>query len=87
MKIVYITISILYLGCTARVDWDNNGKPVYTYTYEHPHDGNLTKAEIQKKPGATSSDGNGMYRIKPQEEINGQPIQTHVQGDRNKKNN
>lgn len=52
-----------------RVDWDNNGKPVRTFTYEHEHDGNLTKAEIEKNPD--SSDAKGMYRIKTLDEING----------------
>ncbi len=53
-----------------RVDWDNLDKPKQIFDYDHPHDGNLTKAEIAKNPN-TSSGEKGMYRIKTLEELYG----------------
>lgn len=69
MRILFTFISLLVLSCAARVDWDNNGKPERILTYDHIHEGNLTKAEKAKSP--VSSSGAGMYRIKTLDEIHG----------------
>lgn len=69
MKILHLVVLFLIFNCIMRVDWDNNGKPVRVFTYDHPHDGNLTKAETLRSPN--SSNTNGMYRIKTPEELNG----------------
>jgi len=69
MRTLFTLISLLVLNCAARVDWDNNGKPERIFTYDHIHEGNLTKAEKIKNP--VSSSGGGMYRIKTLDEIHG----------------
>ena len=69
MRVYYFLICIFFLTCIMRVDWGNDGKPPCVFTYDHPHDGNLTKAEIAKNPDSSSS--NGMYKIKTQDEIMG----------------
>lgn len=67
MRVYYFLIFIFFLTCIMRVDWGNDGKPPCVFTYDHPHDGNLTKAEIAKISDSSSS--NGMYKIKTQDEI------------------
>jgi hypothetical protein len=69
MKISYLLALFLVFNCIMRVDWDNGGKPPRVFTYDHPHDGNLTKAELARNPDSKS---NGMYRIKTPEELAGQ---------------
>ncbi|MBP7283566.1 MAG: hypothetical protein KBA66_18415 [Leptospiraceae bacterium] len=70
MKQKYLILLILLLACMKRVDWDNLDKPMRVYSYEHPHDGNLTQAEIAKNPNQVNGD-KGMYRIKTKEELGG----------------
>ncbi|HRG45580.1 MAG TPA: hypothetical protein PLX69_20300 [Leptospiraceae bacterium] len=69
MRVYYFLIFIFFLTCIMRVDWGNGSKPPRVFTYDHPHDGNLTKAEIAKNSDSSSS--NGMYKIKTQDEIMG----------------
>lgn len=73
---LWLLTIILNISCVIRVDWDKNGKPARVYTYEHPHDGNLTKAEIARNQ--TPSNGNGMYKIKTDDELKGGPINNCV---------
>lgn len=60
----YFILFILFLTCMMRVDWDNLDKPKQIFDYDHPHDGNLTKAEIAKNPN-TSSGEKGCIALKP----------------------
>ncbi len=68
-KLFYLLLILLSLQCIMRVDWDNNGKPPRVFTYDHPHSGNLTKAENARNPDSNHS--GGMYKIKTQDELNG----------------
>ncbi len=74
---LWLIIVILINSCIIRLDWDRAGKPPRVYTYEHPHDGNLTRAEIARS-GGEQPNGGGMYRIKTEEELNGRPVHNCV---------